>query len=69
MIQFLLLLVQEGFEYHHGKPDYIMLNHWIPETVNTLPQDASHRVGIGAFVVNSNREVYVLQLNLISLVH
>lgn len=69
MIQLLLLLVQEGFEYHHVKPDYIMLNHWIPETVNTLPQDASHRVGIGAFVVNSNREVYVLQLNLISLVH
>ncbi|KAK9910587.1 hypothetical protein M0R45_034543 [Rubus argutus] len=53
--------VKEGFRYHHAEPDYIMLVHWIPETVDTLPPNASHRVGIGAFVVNSKREVLVVQ--------
>ncbi|KAK9284978.1 hypothetical protein L1049_024160 [Liquidambar formosana] len=53
--------VTEGFWYHHAEPDYLMLAYWIPKTVNTLPANASHRVGIGAFVVNSKREVLVVQ--------
>ncbi|KAM5580364.1 nudix hydrolase 7-like [Rosa sericea] len=53
--------VKEGFRYHHAEPDYLMLVHWIPETVDTLPPNASHRVGIGAFVMNSKREVLVVQ--------
>ncbi|KAI3682842.1 hypothetical protein L1987_83149 [Smallanthus sonchifolius] len=48
--------VQEGFYYHHAEPKHSMLVHWIPETINTLPANASHRVGIGAFVMNENRE-------------
>lgn len=35
-----------------------MLVCWIPDTVDTLPANASHRVGIGAFVVNPKREVF-----------
>ncbi|PRQ52475.1 putative hydrolase [Rosa chinensis] len=53
--------VKEGFRYHHAEPDYLMLVHWIPETVDPLPPNASHRVGIGAFVVSSKREVLVVQ--------
>ncbi|KAJ0807929.1 putative hydrolase [Helianthus annuus] len=53
--------VQEGFYYHHAEPNHLMLVHWIPETINTLPANASHRVGIGAFVMNENREVLVVQ--------
>ncbi|KAK9057903.1 hypothetical protein SSX86_022742 [Deinandra increscens subsp. villosa] len=53
--------VQEGFYYHHAEPKHLMLVHWIPETVNTLPANASHRVGIGAFVMNENGEVLVVQ--------
>jgi hypothetical protein len=34
-----------------------MLVYWIPETPDTLPANASHTVGIGAFVMNNNREV------------
>lgn len=34
-----------------------MLVYWIPNTVDTLPVNASHRVGIGAFVMNHKREV------------
>ncbi|PON87970.1 Nudix hydrolase 6-like [Trema orientale] len=53
--------VKEGFRYHHAEPDYLMLVKWIPETADTLPANASHRVGIGAFVMNDNREVLVVQ--------
>jgi 8-oxo-dGTP pyrophosphatase MutT (NUDIX family) len=55
--------VEEGFKYHHAEPDYLMLTYWIPETVNTLPANASNRVAICAFVMNDKREVLVVQEN------
>lgn len=48
---------QEGFYFHHAEPKYLMLVHWLPSTPNTLPANASHRVGIGAFVLNEKNEV------------
>ncbi|KAI3825169.1 hypothetical protein L1987_06645 [Smallanthus sonchifolius] len=48
--------VKEGFYYHHAEPKYLMLVHWIPVTANTLPPNASHRVGVGAFVMKQNGE-------------
>lgn len=53
--------VKEGFYFHHAEPNYLMLARWIPKTTNTLPANASHRVGIGAFVMNDKREVLVVQ--------
>ncbi|OVA10823.1 NUDIX hydrolase domain [Macleaya cordata] len=53
--------VKEGFVYHHAEPKYLMLVYWIPETVNTLPANATHRVGIGAFVMNEEGKVLVVQ--------
>ncbi|KAF7140012.1 hypothetical protein RHSIM_Rhsim06G0177000 [Rhododendron simsii] len=54
---------QEGFRYHHAEPSYLMLVKWIAETADTLPANASHRVGIGAFVMNDKGEVLVVQEN------
>ncbi|GJY93092.1 NUDIX hydrolase 2-like protein [Tanacetum coccineum] len=54
-------VVKEGFSYHHAEPKHLMLVRWIPETTNTLPANASHRVGIGAFVMNEKGEVLVVQ--------
>lgn len=34
-----------------------MLVYWIPATPNTLPPNATHRVGVGAFVMKENGEV------------
>ncbi|KAL5794330.1 hypothetical protein ACOSP7_002924 [Xanthoceras sorbifolium] len=53
--------VKEGFRYHHAEPDYLMLVKWISETTDTLPENASHRVGVGAFVMNDKGEVLVVQ--------
>ncbi|KAJ6343258.1 hypothetical protein OIU76_005070 [Salix suchowensis] len=44
-----------------GLVDYLMLVYWIPDTPDTLPENASHRVGIGAFVLNKNGEVLVVK--------
>ncbi|KAE9602095.1 hypothetical protein Lal_00049642 [Lupinus albus] len=54
-------LVKEGFWYHHAEPKYLMLVHWIPQIGSTIPANASHRVGVGALVVNQNREILVVQ--------
>ncbi|KAB2606137.1 nudix hydrolase 10-like [Pyrus ussuriensis x Pyrus communis] len=53
--------VKEGFRYHHAEPHYLMLVYWIPEINNTLPANASHRVGIGAIVLNDKKEMLVVQ--------
>ncbi|CAI8615900.1 unnamed protein product [Vicia faba] len=54
-------LIKEGFWYHHAEPKYLMLVHWIADSANTIPANATHRVGVGALVVNEKREVLVIQ--------
>ncbi|XXG80007.1 hypothetical protein AAC387_Pa09g0964 [Persea americana] len=61
LVHLIQAAVQEGFWYHHAEPKYLMLVYWIPETVHTLPVNASHRVGVGGFVMNDKREVLVVQ--------
>ncbi|KAL0034735.1 hypothetical protein WJX77_004757 [Trebouxia sp. C0004] len=59
--QLIPVAVQHGFTFHHAEKGYVMLTRWLPTTEDTLPPNASHQVGIGAFVVNSRREVLVVQ--------
>ncbi|CAI8597075.1 unnamed protein product [Vicia faba] len=53
--------VKAGFRYHHAESDYLMLVYWIPHTPDSIPANALHRLGVGAFVVNNKREVLVVQ--------
>ncbi|XP_056844434.1 nudix hydrolase 2 isoform X2 [Raphanus sativus] len=53
--------VKEGFWFHHAEKVYLMLVYWIPIVGDTIPSNASHRVGIGAFVLNHKKEVLVVQ--------
>ncbi|KAL1202862.1 Nudix hydrolase 10 [Cardamine amara subsp. amara] len=54
--------VKEGFRYHHAEPSYLMLVYWIPEAAeSTIPLNASHRVRVGAVVLNHNKEILVVQ--------
>ncbi|KAH7526065.1 hypothetical protein ACOSQ2_016136 [Xanthoceras sorbifolium] len=63
LVDLVEVAVKEGFWYHHAEPTYLMLIYWIPGGAHTLPANASHRVGIGAFVMNQKREVLVVQEN------
>lgn len=56
-MKYCLVIWQEGFRYHHAELNYLMLVRWLPETPDTIPANASHRVGVGAFVLNDKREV------------
>ncbi|CAN4084525.1 unnamed protein product [Withania somnifera] len=55
-------MLKEGFWYHHAEATYLMLVYWIPHEIpHTLPANASHRVGIGAFVLNHDGQVLVVK--------
>ncbi|XP_052210046.1 nudix hydrolase 8-like [Diospyros lotus] len=53
--------IKDGFHYHHAERGYVMLTYWIPEGPCMLPANASHQVGVGAFVINDKNEVLVVQ--------
>ncbi|KAH7299228.1 hypothetical protein KP509_24G001000 [Ceratopteris richardii] len=55
------IAIKEGFVYHHAEQDYLMLTLWIPESVCTLPANASHQVGIGALVMNTENRLLLVQ--------
>ncbi|XP_020250253.1 nudix hydrolase 8-like [Asparagus officinalis] len=55
------IALKEGFSYHHAEPGYVMLTYWIPDEPCMLPLTATHQVGVGAFVVNENREALVVK--------
>ncbi|KAI5067510.1 hypothetical protein GOP47_0018038 [Adiantum capillus-veneris] len=61
LAEFVPLAIKEGFQYHHAEPSHVMMTFWIPDTPCTLPPNASHQVGIGAFVMNDRREVLAVQ--------
>ncbi|CAF3507936.1 unnamed protein product [Rotaria socialis] len=51
-----------GFVLHHAKPDYVMLTNWLDENEpNPLPSYAISTIGVGGLVVNSKREVLLIQ--------
>ncbi|XP_027065259.1 nudix hydrolase 8-like [Coffea arabica] len=55
------IAIQEGFDYHHAEPGYIMLTYWIPDEPCMLPTSPSHQIGIAGFVINDSREILVVK--------
>jgi hypothetical protein len=58
---FLPIAVELGFTFHHCDEKIVILTKWLPITPNRLPAAPSHFVGVGGFVVNTNREVLVVR--------
>lgn len=52
-----------GFEFHHAEKEYVMMTCWLPEDEpSTIPANASHQVGVGAFVFDEeNKKVLLVQ--------
>jgi len=58
---------RRGFEFHHaergvdGEGGYVMMTTWLCEDeASTIPANASHQVGVGAFVWDAERERVLL---------
>lgn len=56
------ILVKNGFKYHNAKDNYVMLYYWLPtyESSN-VPHYAHTMVGVGAVVVNDQNQVLVVK--------
>lgn len=46
-----------GFEFHHAQGHMATLNKWLRDDDCKIPEYATHRVGVGAVVVNSKNEI------------
>ncbi|XP_017982241.1 PREDICTED: nudix hydrolase 8 [Theobroma cacao] len=55
------IAIQEGFDYHHAEPGYVMLTYWIPDEPCLLPGSPSHQIGIAGFVITDKKEVLVVK--------
>lgn len=62
LTEFVPLAVRRGFQPHHAESSYIMLTLWLPKhEASTLPPNASHQVGVGAFLVGPQGHVLLVQ--------
>lgn len=49
--EFIKVAVSRGFVFHHAQPSHVVMNAWLPSSVNQLPPYASHQVGVGCVVL------------------
>lgn len=55
-------IASHGFYPHHCQPHYIMFTKWMdPSKVNQLPAPPQHAIGVGAVVINSKRQLLMVQ--------
>eukprot|EP01084_Bolivina_argentea_P305813 528329_1 len=51
-----------GFNIHHSKPDYIMLETWLPlNEKSMIPDYAFSYMGAHGFILNNNNEIVVMK--------
>jgi len=50
-----------GFEMHHANKCAMVLVKWLPDTPSTVPQPASHYVGVGVAVIDDQHRILVVQ--------
>jgi ADP-ribose pyrophosphatase YjhB (NUDIX family) len=43
-----------GFDFHHAKPGSLTLSKWIGDNESTLPNGATHQLGVGSVVIRRN---------------
>lgn len=56
------ILVKHGFVYHHAQSDFVMMAQWlVVNEANNIPRYAHNMIGVGAFVVNDEDELLVVQ--------
>ncbi|KAG8230893.1 hypothetical protein J437_LFUL002924 [Ladona fulva] len=57
------ILAQNGFTFHHAKQEYVMMCKWLPTNgdVCNIPYYAHTMVGVGAVVINNLEEILVVR--------
>jgi hypothetical protein len=57
------IAVSQGFWFHHCGSEYLLLCNWIPggKEASRLPPASSHYIGVAGFILNSRRELLMVQ--------
>ena len=55
MQQATIATTQFNFDFHHAKSEYLMLTKWLDKGASRLPGYATHYIGVGGMVLNSQR--------------
>jgi ADP-ribose pyrophosphatase YjhB (NUDIX family) len=55
--EFMPPAIKAGLTPHHAEATYVMFVMWLGDEPSTLPANASHTIGVGAFVLNDNGEI------------
>lgn len=54
--------VEEGFEFHHAQPGYVLMKTWLPtDEKDMLPSYANQYLGSAGFVINEAGQVLVVK--------
>lgn len=61
MTELLPAAIEAGFELHHTEPDRVVLAAWLKPSASPLPGYTTHTVGVGAVVINSQRQILAIQ--------
>jgi 8-oxo-dGTP pyrophosphatase MutT (NUDIX family) len=61
--QLVPVAVRHGFWFHHCNSDYLLMCNWLQggKAASKLPAAPSHYIGVAGFVLNSRRELLVIQ--------
>eukprot|EP01031_Cornospumella_fuschlensis_P031447 gene31447-38012_t len=57
--KFVPIAADMGFSYHHAEKNYVMMTHWLAESEDRLPANASHQVGVGCIVMHEGKLLVV----------
>jgi ADP-ribose pyrophosphatase YjhB (NUDIX family) len=56
---FVPIAASHGFHFHHAERDHVMMTHWLADSENRLPPNASHQVGVGSIVIHGSKVLLV----------
>lgn len=52
---------QNGFDFHHAKPGFVMMYKWLPTNISAnIPEYAHTMIGVGSIVVNDKQQILTI---------
>lgn len=52
---------QNGFDFHHAKPGFVMMYKWLPTDLSAnIPEYAHTMIGVGGIVVNDKHQILTI---------
>lgn len=57
----MILKIQEGFNFHHSREDFVVMYKWLPTNSSpNLPPACHTNLGVGGMVFNNKNQILVV---------